>query len=141
MTTHTDKEKTLNTVIQHEETRLYLLVVLDAHTDGVDQDGDHDASVEVLALHDSPQLHPRVVPQLPATDLGTTSPMSPCPILAFLSILLISRMNPLPVRFLHSSLLCLIIRTANRSHSIVERQGSGTLRATVGGRGRGEGHG
>lgn len=36
----------------------HLLVVLDAHAEGVDQDGDHDAPVEVLALHDPLQLLP-----------------------------------------------------------------------------------
>lgn len=29
----------------------YLLVVLDAHAEGVDQDGDHDPPAEVLAVH------------------------------------------------------------------------------------------
>lgn len=121
---------------------LYLFVVLDPHADGVDQDGDHDASVEVLALHDSPQLPPRLAPQVLASLLRTTAPMSPCTHLAFLALLLTTRMYPLPVRLLHSSLLCLIVYcTANWSRSISEGQGCGTLTAAVGGRGGAEGHG
>lgn len=42
----------------------HLVVVLDAHADGVDEDGDHDAPAEVLALHDAPQLPPHVLPHL-----------------------------------------------------------------------------
>ncbi len=121
---------------------MYLLVVLDPHADGVDQDGDHDASVEVLALHNSPQLPPRFVPQLLASLLRTTAPMSPCTLLAFLALLLTTRAYPLPVRLLHSSVLCFIVYcAANWSHPISERQGCGTLRAAVGGRSGAEGHG
>lgn len=116
-------------------------MVLDAHADGVDQYGDHDASVEVLALHNSPQLHPRVVPQLLASLLRTTSPMFLCTLLAFLALLVATRMHPLPVRFLHRSLLCLILCGANWSHPISERQGCGTLRAAVGRVCGSEGHG
>lgn len=116
-------------------------MVLDAHADGVDQYGDHDASVEVLALHNSPQLHPRVVPQLLASLLRTTSPMFLCTLLAFLALLVATRMYPLPVRFLHRSLLCLILCGANWSHPISERQGCGTLRAAVGRVCGSEGHG
>lgn len=36
----------------------YLLVVFDAHADGIYQNGDHDASVEVLAFYNAPQLLP-----------------------------------------------------------------------------------
>lgn len=39
-------------------------MVLDAHADGVDEDCDHDAPAEVLALHDAPQLPPHVLPHL-----------------------------------------------------------------------------
>lgn len=42
----------------------HLVVVLDAHADGVDEDCNHDAPAEVLALHDAPQLPPHVLPHL-----------------------------------------------------------------------------
>lgn len=40
--------------------------MFDAHTDGVDENSNHNAPTEVLALHDAPQLHPGVVPQAAA---------------------------------------------------------------------------
>lgn len=33
----------------------YLLVVLDAHAEGIDQDGDHDSPAKVLAVHNLPE--------------------------------------------------------------------------------------
>lgn len=119
----------------------YLLMVLNAHADGVDQNGDHDASVEVFALHDSPQLHACVVPQFLASLLRITSHMFACTFLALLALLFVTRTNPIPVRFFQSSLLCFILCIAKRSHPISWRQSRGALRATVCGRGGSEGHG
>lgn len=56
-----------------ENTQLYLLMVLDAHADGVDQDGYHDASVEVFALYDAPQLNPDLTPNVFACFLWITA--------------------------------------------------------------------
>lgn len=42
----------------------YLVVVLDAHADGIDKDGDHNPSVEILALHDTPKLHSHFIPNV-----------------------------------------------------------------------------
>lgn len=120
--------KTKQMHLKHEQSSSgYLLVVLDAHADGVDQDGDHDASVEVLALHDPPQLRPDAVPQLLASLLWTAPPVA---------LLLLTA-----VRFLHRSLLRFVFpRAASRSHAVGERQGGGTLRAAGGGaEGRGRG--
>lgn len=50
--------------------RTHLFMVLDAHADSVDQDSDHDASVEVLALHDAPQLDAHLHPHTPAAALA-----------------------------------------------------------------------
>lgn len=54
----------------------HLLVVLDAHAEGVDQDGDHDAPVEVLALHDPLQLLPEADegPHHPVAVLASAAP-------------------------------------------------------------------
>lgn len=102
---------------------LYLLVVLDAHADGVDENSNHDASVEILALHDGPQLHPGVVPQLPTALLRTTSPMSLCFILVFLVLLF---------HLLHRALLVLCAgATTHRPRSVSEGQGFSALRAGV----------
>lgn len=35
--------------------RSYLLMVLDAHAEGIDQDGDHDSPAKVLAVHNLPE--------------------------------------------------------------------------------------
>lgn len=68
-----------------------LLMMLYAHADGVDEDGHHDSSVEVFALHDAPQFDPHLHPQLSA-------PPPTCPL------------HPLaPVRLLGCILLCLLI--------------------------------
>lgn len=40
----------------------HLLVVLDAHAESIDQDGDHDAPVEVFTLHNPFQLLPEAYP-------------------------------------------------------------------------------
>ena len=80
-------------------------MVLDAHTDGVDEDSDHDASVEVFALHDSPKLPRDVMPDLLASLLSATALLFLCTFLAFIALLLGVRVRPLPVRFLHSPLL------------------------------------
>lgn len=107
--------------------RPYLLVVLDAQADGVYQDGDHDASVEVFAFHDAPQLHPHFVPQPLASLPGTTSSVGPCAVLACPASLFTPGRPPLLVRFLHSSFLCLVFRR----NPIGER---GALGAAVSGR-------
>lgn len=110
----------------------YLLVVLYAHADGVDENGDHDASVEVFALHDLPQLGPRVVPNARAW-LPAAAPV--------LALLFATRTAPLPICLLHSSIFCLVLLGANRPHSVGERQGRGALGTAVADRGGGEGHG
>lgn len=116
-----EREKNLTTGIQNKTSgvvcNLYLLMVFDAHADGVDQYGDHDASVEILALHNSPQLHLCVVPDLHALLLRTTPPMFFCNILVFFAPLLAARMC-LPINLVHRSLLCFILCSTNGSHLI-----------------------
>ena len=106
-------------------TASYLLVVFDAHADGVDEDGDHDASVEVLALHDAPELHPDLVPQPLAPPPGVAPP-------AFLPLSPAAASVPLPVRLLYLRLpRRLIGRSAvagPRSSSGAERHGHGHVK-------------
>lgn len=112
-------------------------MVLDAHADGVDEDGDHDASVEVLALHDAPQLQPHLMPQLLAALRGTAFPAASLP--AFLALLLPARLAVLPVRLLHGSLLCFVVGpTPGWPRPVGQRQRHGAVRTAVGGRGDGE---
>lgn len=117
----------------------YLLVVLDAHADGVDQNGDHDASVKVLALHDAPQFHPDLVPQLLASLLRTTTGV--CTFMALFVLPFSTGLYTIPVWFLHSSLFGFVTRCiANWSHPIRERQRCRALRAAICGGGSSEGH-
>lgn len=118
----------------------YLLVVLYAHADGVDENRDHDASVEVFALHDLPQLHPRVVPNVRAW-LPAAAPLLPPALLTLLALVFATRTAPLLICLLHSSVFCFVLLGANRTHPVGERQGRGTLGAAVAARGGGEGHG
>jgi len=39
-------------------------MVLDAHADCIDEDGDHNPSVEVLAFDDTPKLHSHFIPDV-----------------------------------------------------------------------------
>ena len=55
----------------------YLLVVLDAHAESIDKDGDHNPSVEVFTLHDPFQLFPEVSPGLQQPVLVAHRPPSP----------------------------------------------------------------
>lgn len=60
----------------------HLLMVLNAHAERVDQDGDHDAPVEVLALHDPLQLLPEAhkgAHYSVAVVAGSAPPAAPSP--------------------------------------------------------------
>lgn len=39
-------------------------MMFDSHADGVDQDCDHNASAEILALHDAPEFPPHIIPHV-----------------------------------------------------------------------------
>lgn len=119
----------------------YLLMVLYAHADGVDQNRDHDASVEVFALHNLPQLHPGAVPNVLACSPGAAGPVLLGTFLSLLTLLFATGTNPIPIGLLHSSIVCFILFGANRTDSVGERKGCGTLGAAVADRGGGEGHG
>lgn len=76
----------------------YLVMMLDAHADGVDEDGDHDAPAEVLALHDAPQFPPHILPDLPAVSEARP--------LLLAALILAAAL--LPSRLLHRVLLVLL---------------------------------
>lgn len=119
----------------------YLLVVLYAHADGINEDCDHDASVKVFALHDLPELHPGAVPNVLACSPGAAAPVVPGALPSLLALLFVTGTNPLPIGLLHSSIVCFVLFGANWTDSIGERKGRGTLGAAVSDGGGGEGHG
>lgn len=44
--------------------RSYLVMMLDAHADGVDKNSDHNTPAEVLALHDAPKFFSHLSPHV-----------------------------------------------------------------------------
>lgn len=84
-TTPSHREHPAQQTLQAADTsHAHLFVVLDAHAQRVDEDGDHDPSVEVLALHDPLQLAAERLPQ--AGDLVPLLgflllPLPPAPLL------------------------------------------------------------
>lgn len=68
-----------NVYVKVLTTSSYLVMVLDAHTDGVNKDSDHNAPAEVLALHNAPKFPPHIIPNV------LTKPKA-CPFLFPLSI-------------------------------------------------------
>lgn len=55
--------------------------MLDAHADGVDENGDHNAPAEVLALHDTPKSPPHTIPSVPTMPEACPLPLPICPVL------------------------------------------------------------
>lgn len=84
-TTPSHREHPAQQTLQAADTsHAHLFMVLDAHAQRVDEDGDHDPSVEVLALHDPLQLAAERLPQ--AGDLVPLLgflllPLPPAPLL------------------------------------------------------------
>lgn len=72
--------------------------MLDAHADGVDEDGDHDAPAEVFALHDAPEFPPHARPDVPQASEARPLP-PPTPHLLLLLFL---------VQFLHCVFLLVL---------------------------------
>lgn len=71
--------------------------MLDAHTDSVDENGDHDAPAEVFALHDAPEFPPHASPDV--SQVSEARPLPP-PSPPFLLLFL--------VQFLHCVLLLVL---------------------------------
>lgn len=62
--------------------------MFDSHADRVDQNRNHDASAEILALHDAPQFPPHVVPHV--FTMSKACPLSfALPIAAVLLVVLL----------------------------------------------------
>lgn len=61
----------------------YLVMMLDAHTDGIDENSDHNAPAEVLALYNAPQFPPHIIP-----NVFTMSKACPLPLPLSISPLL-----------------------------------------------------
>lgn len=109
--------------------RNYLVVVLDAHADRIDKDGDHNPSVEVLALHDTPELHTHFIPKV-----FTFHQTGAFALLHFLCVFLIQGvLVPVAPPFFP------IGRVVRRPRSIFDRQGA--LRAFLRVWSDGEGNG
>lgn len=53
----------------------YLVMMLDAHTDGVDKNSDHNTPAEVLALHNAPKFPPHIVPNVPTMSKARPPPL------------------------------------------------------------------
>lgn len=101
----------------------YLVVVLDAHADCIDKDGDHNPSVEVLALHDTPKFHSHFIPKV-----FTFHQTGAFALLHFSGVLLI----PPLIQGVHIPVTPSILpigRVVRRPRSLFDRQGRGTLRA------------
>lgn len=56
----------------------YLVMMLNAHTDGVDKNSDHNTPAEVLALHNAPKFPSHIIPNV--TTLSKACPPPPLPL-------------------------------------------------------------
>lgn len=95
-------------------------MVLYAHADGIDENCDHDASVEVFALHDLPQLQPGAVANVLACYPRAAAPVVLVALPSLPALLFVTGTNPLPIGLLHGSIVCFILFCANRTDSIGE---------------------
>lgn len=81
MSIHAPKDHWKAKVLRNQWTS-YLVMMLDAHADGVNEDGDHDPPAEVLALHDAPKFFPRAAPEISAATKAC--PPRPLPLVSLL---------------------------------------------------------
>lgn len=114
-------------------------MVLDAHADCIDEDGDHNPSVEVLAFNDTPKLHSYFIP-----DVFTFPETGAFILQRVLGILVppLFQVAVIPVGLLQRTLLFLPIgRMPRRPLPLLERQSCGTLWTLLWVWGDGEGDG
>lgn len=67
-------------------------MMLDSHTDSVDQNGDHNAPAEVLALHDAPEFPPHIIPKVFTMSKACLLPLSLSTPTLLLMVLLLARL-------------------------------------------------
>lgn len=91
--------------------------MLDAHTDSVDENSDHYAPAEVLALYNAPQFPPHIIP-----DVFTMS--KACPLSLLLSFSLLLEVVLVLARLFHCILLVFLPagRVSRRPRPLFHRQ-------------------
>lgn len=103
----------------------YLVMVLDAHADCIDEDGDHNPSIEVLAFNYTPKLHSYFTP-----NIFTFPKTSGFPLRQVLRVIvhLLAQAVLIPVALLQCTLHFLPIGWVPRqSRPLLEWQGGSTL--------------